>query len=76
MTAMIDTFTAEVGRAFAETHPEVQELVLELMHAEGDHHLQCAHLDDGGIGVFVDGVQLATVTVPDQLTTGSETSQP
>ena len=60
----IATFTEQVGKAFAETHPEIQELVLELMHAEGDHHLQCAHLDDGGIGVFVDGVQIATVDIP------------
>ena len=67
----IATFTEQVGKAFAETHPEIQELVLELMHAEGDHHLQCAHLDDGGIGVFVDGVEIATVDIPDA---GWETS--
>ena len=70
MTAMIDTFTAEVGRAFADRHPEIQELVLERMDAPGDHTVRCDWTDDGRICVSVDGVEIGTVDIP----AGSETS--
>jgi len=72
----IAKFTEQVGKAFAEKHPEIQELVLERMAAPGDHTVRCDWTDDGRIVVAIDGVEIATVTVPDQLTTGSETSQP
>ena len=70
MTAMIDTFTAEVGRAFADRHPEIQELVLELMDAPGEHVISCNLTDDNRIAVAVDGVEIGTVDIP----AGSETS--
>ena len=70
MTAMIETFTAEVGRAFADRHPEIQELVLERMDAPGDHTVRCDWTDDGRICVSVDGVEIGTVDIP----AGSETS--
>ena len=76
MSNPITAFTQLVGQAFAEKHPEIQELVLERMDAFGDHTVRCDWTDDGRIVVAIDRVEIATVTVPDQLTTGSETSQP
>ena len=74
MSNPITAFTQLVGQAFAEKHPEIQELVLERMDAPGDHTVRCDWTDDGRIVVAIDGIEIATVTVPDQLTAGSETS--
>ena len=73
MSDLIETFTAEVGRAFADRHPEIQELVLERMDAPGDHTVRCDWTDDGRIVVAIDGVEIATLDIPDD---GWETSQP
>ena len=70
MTDPIAAFTAQVGRVFADRHPEIQELVLERMDAPGDHTVRCDWTDDGRICVSVDGVEIGTVDIP----AGSETS--
>ena len=74
MSNPITAFTQLVGQAFAEKHPEIQELVLERMDAPGDHTVRCAWTDDNRIAVSVDGIGIGVIDVPNELGAGSETS--
>jgi hypothetical protein len=60
MNDEIAALMRDIAEAFAGVHPEVQELVLELMDAPGDHRLTLTHVD-GAIVVDFDGVEVASL---------------
>ena len=58
----LDQLFEAIGRRFAQQlHPEVQELVLQLLDEPGDRQLRMEWTDNDELRVVLDGIEVATL---------------